>query len=84
MPFAFRDIDIAESGLVSALGLGSPMDHNDDAMSVTVLTRSTVEAIAALGLSGLVIYACIRLRRRSWPVSRRDESMRRHINQHYS
>jgi hypothetical protein len=40
--------------------------------------------IAALGLSALVIGAWWRLRRRSWSVSRPDEAMRRHINQHYS
>lgn len=84
MLFAFRDIGMAESGLVSALGLRSPKDHNDEAMSGAEMLRTTVEVVAAFGLSGLVVYACIRLRRRSWSVSRRDESMRRHINQHYS
>jgi hypothetical protein len=42
------------------------------------------EVAAGIGLSGLLIYAWLRVRRRSWSVSSRDESMRRHINQHYS
>jgi hypothetical protein len=48
--------------------------------------RAWAEIATALGvgLSGLVIYAWWRLRLRSWPVSGRDEAMRRHINQHYS
>lgn len=79
-----RDIGMDESGLVSALGSRSPMDHNGGVMAGTEMTRTTVEVMAAVGLTGLVVYAWLRLRRRSWSVSRRDESMRRHISQHYS
>jgi uncharacterized iron-regulated membrane protein len=42
------------------------------------------EIAAVVAVSGLVLYGWWRLRRRSWPVPRRDEAMRRHINQHYS
>lgn len=45
--------------------------------------RTWTEIVAAVGVSGLVIYAWWRLRRRSWSASRRDEAMRRHINHYY-
>jgi hypothetical protein len=48
------------------------------------LIRTCAEAAAAFGLSGLVIYAWLRLRRRSWSGARRDDAMRRHIDRHYS
>jgi hypothetical protein len=82
--FGFRDIDTFEFGANLALGLCWPMDHNHEAMLATEIMRTSAEVAAVVGLTGLVIYAWLRLRRRSWPVSRQDESMRRHIDQHYS
>jgi hypothetical protein len=58
------------------------MDH--EPMWGAMLIRTYSEIAAAVGLSGLVVYGWLRLRRRSWSVSRRDEAMRRHINKHYS
>lgn len=46
--------------------------------------RIFAEIAGALGVGGIAFYIWLRMRRRSWAVSNRDESMRRHINQHYS
>lgn len=46
--------------------------------------RTYWEIGAAAVLGGLIICGWWELRRRSWSVSRHDETMRRHVNQHYS
>jgi hypothetical protein len=48
------------------------------------MIRIVAEVTSALALGGFVIYINWRRRRRSWLSSYRDESMRRHIDQHYS
>jgi hypothetical protein len=48
------------------------------------MIRTFAEIATAVGATALMIYGWLRLRRRSWSVSNRDEAMRRHINQHYS
>jgi hypothetical protein len=83
-PFRFSRINTLQFGQIFALGLHGAIDHNHPTMWGTGMMRIGADVAAAIGLSGLAIYAWLRIRRRSWSVSSRDETMRRHINQHYS